>query len=424
MQDICTLRDNIANSVLQALQQKLQSMSDDKSGSLKISTELTQRQVKKLQECVHNEFNVAIDMADSTAYLPYQEYLSEADKAEIDSGRLTLHELCMHDSLGCKFVDLTHVDKHATVYQNLYIPAQSMYGFSMRHFHALLEDCDTSAIRGDRVNKVHFDTFWDMTSPDSECKTRGSKRFSVISSVLSMRNAAMFKKTNDFGAFVHYDHPQNSLCATPDAERISRCGQLYNGVMSITKAYNAVVCAAYGKPVFGSTDYNEMLGSQFSLEDAKRACAAVVRCYAMHPQKTVELANICYNSTPKVNHQNKHENCKQLYRHITSKTSDEVKESLQLQKQLENKEWSPVSHLENKPLASFPDEFRIGDCYTFPWIEPRNARVVARHDEYFEQGRKVRQRPYSNKGHERRAIENYTRQQRQTFNKRNVSVEE
>ena len=397
----------LCNSIMEVVTESLNEQLAESDGASFRQT-LTDRQKKQIANCIRREIKISRTMSDKGAYLPYQECLTEPQKAAIDNGSLGLYELCMSETIGAKRVDQNVLTANS-LYSNLYIPAQAMYGFSLRHFHALLQDTDASAIRGDRANRVHFDTFWDATSPNIPTLDN-TKRFSLISSVLAMRKAAMFKKGNEFDAFVHYEHPKNCLLyADSFKEQISRCGQLYNGIMSITKAYNAVICAAYGKPVKHSDNYNAMLASQFSETEAKQAIAAVVRCFAKHPELTTNVANICYNNIPDSN-TGKHQNCKQLFAHITTKTPDQVQNSLLLQQQLNNQEWSPVSHLPQiTPKEQKPDEFRIGDAFMFPWITPSAAQVDAVRTQnttkYFENGRHVRQRPYSNRGHNRQIIE-------------------
>lgn len=197
-----------------------------------------------------------------------------------------------------------------------------------------------------------------------------------------------------------------------DSERMSRCGQLYNGVASLAKAYNASICAAYGKPDAWENGHHEMMQSMFKLDDAKQAAAAIARCYAKHPEDTVRLADICFNHCDAEFQEHKHENCAALYQHLSLKTPDQVADSLELNDSLRRGEWSALSHLstdvqqkQQEQVEAYDkqkDVFRIGDPYNFPWIEPRNAMTAqiyenSSRNQHYERGRRIRPKAYTKK---------------------------
>lgn len=205
------LREHVSQFIAGACQSKYNSLRSMCDKEPKLLNTLTDSFQKSILDVVHKKLNVARDLSDPDAHVPYQETLSAEIKQQIDSGELTLHGLCQHPEIGCKYTSKEVLDNNV-VFRNLFVPAQAMRGYSMRHFHSIVHNCDSSAIRGDRANRVQFDTLWNATSPQLNAADP-SRRFSLISSVLALRKSAMNKNTQNFGAFVHYEHEANCVCA-------------------------------------------------------------------------------------------------------------------------------------------------------------------------------------------------------------------
>ena len=270
-----------------------------------LSYNLDENACAKLRESVRKlmHSSIRIGVTDKNASIPFQNYLDDDLKREIDSGSMNLVQFCNSD-YACRFPP-SDIMKDENVSQ-LFVGGPYIKPMAPRKLNAQYHRANYKNLRGPLAQGVNFDVFVNMLSspthiPPTSDAAEGTVRFSLSSSIMTAINVAFAPKKPTIDGYLYFECPQNSL-GNPQS-RFNYCGGGWKVAKRFCEACNVAVSAFYGSPPLNTPAHNEMQQFLFTETDCAVALGAISRIFQKHPETSNRLASIFYgNPTPPRNH--------------------------------------------------------------------------------------------------------------------------